>query len=253
VAARASGGPTRRSAALGLQFEEIANPAAFARDPALAWGFYGHRLALYRRTVPHRGFALLREIAAGLPGGAFVFTSNVDGQFQKAGFAEARIMEVHGSIHHLQCQRGCRGEVCGRRKAFEPRVDEEACRLLGEPPRCPHCGDIARPNILMFGDWGWIARRTEVQEAALVGLAGACAQASGDRTRRRRERAHGAPLRRVDRRSAGAHQPAGRAEPPRGRRSPALRRARRHRRRPHTRLAPCRAPLTRRIRYAAFM
>ncbi len=167
---RGSEGFWRAYPALGrarLHFEEIANPAAFAHDPALAWGFYGHRLALYRRTVPHRGFALLREIAAGLPGGAFVFTSNVDGQFQKAGFAEARIMEVHGSIHHLQCQRGCRGEVWSA-EGFEPRVDEEACRLLGEPPRCPHCGDIARPNILMFGDWGWIARRTEVQEAALA-------------------------------------------------------------------------------------
>jgi NAD-dependent SIR2 family protein deacetylase len=167
---RGSAGFWRAYPALGrarLQFEEIANPAAFARDPALAWGFYGHRLALYRRTVPHRGFALLREIAAGLSAGAFVFTSNVDGQFQKAGFAQERIMEVHGSIHHLQCQRACRGEVWSA-EGFEPRVDEEACRLLGEPPRCPHCGDIARPNILMFGDWGWIARRTEVQEAALA-------------------------------------------------------------------------------------
>ena len=167
---RGSAGFWRAYPALGrarLRFEEIANPAAFERDPALAWGFYGHRLALYRRTVPHRGFALLREIAAGLPAGAFVFTSNVDGQFQKAGFAEARIMEVHGSIHHLQCQRACRGEVWPAGD-FEPQVDEEACRLLGEAPRCPHCGGIARPNILMFGDWGWIARRTEVQEAALV-------------------------------------------------------------------------------------
>ena len=155
----------------GLQFEEIANPAAFARDPPLAWGFYGHRLALYRRTVPHRGFALLREIAAGLPGGAFVFTSNVDGQFQKAGFAEARIMEVHGSIHHLQCQRGCRAAVWSAGD-FEPRVDEEACRLLGEPPHCPHCGGIARPNILMFGDWAWIPARTEAQETALVAWLG---------------------------------------------------------------------------------
>jgi len=150
-----------------VRFEEIANPAAFERDPALAWGFYGHRLALYRRIVPHRGFALLQEIAAGLRGGAFVFTSNVDGQFQKAGFADARIMEVHGSIHHLQCQRGCRGAVwCA--EGFEPQVDEEACRLLDEPPRCPHCGGVARPNILMFGDWAWIPRRTEAQEAGLV-------------------------------------------------------------------------------------
>lgn len=167
---RGSEGFWRAYPALGrarLNFEEIANPAAFARDPALAWGFYGHRLALYRRTVPHRGFALLQEIADRLSGGGFVFTSNVDGQFQKAGFAAARIMEVHGSIHHLQCLRGCRGEVWSA-EGFAPQVDEEVCRLLGEPPRCPHCGGIARPNILMFGDWGWISRRTEAQETALV-------------------------------------------------------------------------------------
>ena len=77
-------------------------------------------------------------------------------------------MEVHGSIHHLQCQRACRGEVWSA-EGFEPRVDEEACRLLGEPPRCPHCGDIARPNILMFGDWGWVERRTELQYQRLQG------------------------------------------------------------------------------------
>ena len=167
---RGSEGFWRAYPALGrarLQFEEIANPATFARAPALAWGFYGHRLALYRRIVPHRGFALLQEIAARLSGGSFVFTSNVDGQFQKAGFADARIMEVHGSIHHLQCQRGCRGEVWSA-EGFAPQVDEEHCRLLGEPPRCPHCGGGARPNILMFGDWNWIARRTEAQQVALV-------------------------------------------------------------------------------------
>jgi len=150
-----------------IAFEEIACPDAFVRTPTLAWGFYGHRLNLYRHTVPHRGFAILQAIGARLARGAFVFTSNVDGQFQKAGFADARIMEVHGSIHHLQCQRGCRGAVwCA--EGFEPQVDEEACRLLGEPPRCPHCGGVARPNILMFGDWAWIPRRTEAQEAGLV-------------------------------------------------------------------------------------
>ena len=44
-----------------IAFESIANPAAFASDPALAWGFYGHRLDLYRRTEPHAGFRLLQK------------------------------------------------------------------------------------------------------------------------------------------------------------------------------------------------
>ncbi|MBL9109369.1 MAG: NAD-dependent protein deacetylase, partial [Myxococcales bacterium] len=67
---------------LGLSFVDLANPRWFSTDPDLAWGFYGHRLALYRRTVPHSGFARLREIASRLRHGAFVLTSNVDGQFQ---------------------------------------------------------------------------------------------------------------------------------------------------------------------------
>ncbi len=145
----------------GLQFEEIANPAAFARDPPLAWGFYGHRLALYRRTVPHRGFALLREIAAGLPGGAFVFTSNVDGQFQKAGFAEARIMEVHGSIHHLQCQRGspCRGLVCwGFRAAGGPGGLQAARRAPVLPALRRHRA-AQHPDVRRLGGGFRRARR----------------------------------------------------------------------------------------------
>jgi NAD-dependent SIR2 family protein deacetylase len=149
-----------------LSFEQIANPTHFARDPALAWGFYGHRLALYRRTVPHEGFAILRRFAESLDAGAFVFTSNVDGQFQKAGFAAERVCEVHGSIHHLQCCGPC-GEAIWPADDFSPEVDEVACRLLAPPPRCPHCGDLARPNILMFGDGAWLEERTRVQQSRL--------------------------------------------------------------------------------------
>ena len=94
-------------AKLGLSFEELANPVWFERDPAVAWGFYGHRFELYRRTTPHEGFAVLRRWAAGKDHGCFVFTSNVDGHFQKAGFAPERVVECHGSIHHLQCADSC--------------------------------------------------------------------------------------------------------------------------------------------------
>ena len=30
-------------------------------------------------------------------------------------------------------------------------------------PLCPRCGAVARPNILMFGDYGWIEERTRRQ------------------------------------------------------------------------------------------
>ena len=33
-----------------LRFESVASLETFHTDPTLAWGFYGHRLSLYRRT-----------------------------------------------------------------------------------------------------------------------------------------------------------------------------------------------------------
>ncbi|HNC51051.1 MAG TPA: Sir2 family NAD-dependent protein deacetylase [Accumulibacter sp.] len=147
-----------------IAFEQIANPAAFARNSRLAWGFYGHRLNLYRHTVPHEGFQILRRIGEGLPHGAFVFTSNVDGQFQKAGFAETRISECHGSIHHLQCFGACHDAIWPA-DDFHPEIDEERCLLSSELPLCPHCRGMARPNILMFGDWQWLSERSDAQEA----------------------------------------------------------------------------------------
>lgn len=150
----------------GIHFQEIASPESFRSHPRLAWGFYGHRLNLYRRTLPHDGFRILLELADSMPRGAFVVTSNVDGQFQKAGFRDSVICEVHGSIHHLQCLKGCAGDIWPARN-FEPVVDEEQCLLTSALPTCPHCGGLARPNILMFGDGGWLEFRERIQDAAL--------------------------------------------------------------------------------------
>ncbi|AXK64765.1 Sir2 family NAD-dependent protein deacetylase [Burkholderia sp. IDO3] len=149
-----------------FEFHEIASPQAFRAHPQLAWGFYGHRLGLYRDTVPHAGFAILRRWMDAMPNGGFVLTSNVDGQFQKAGFDPARIVEIHGSIHAMQCLRPCSDDTWSA-APFTPDVDMATCRLVGELPRCPRCGGLARPNILMFCDRGWLGARHEAQERAL--------------------------------------------------------------------------------------
>lgn len=145
-----------------LDFSEIASPRAFEEDPGLAWGFYGHRLNLYRNTVPHPGFDILRQWGERMLLGARVFTSNVDGQFQKAGFSEDQIHECHGSIHHLQCINDCKSGIW-RADGFAPVVDAEACRLLNSPPLCPQCQSLSRPNVLMFNDWNWLPQRSESQ------------------------------------------------------------------------------------------
>ena len=148
---------------LGVSFVDMANPGWFARDPELAWGFYGHRLELYRATEPHRGFGILQRWAENLEYGSFVFTSNVDGHFQRAGFDRSRVIECHGSIGHLQCTEPCSHEIW-RADDFEIEVDEDSFRAVSALPRCPHCGLVARPNVLMFGDWHWAPGRTSAQE-----------------------------------------------------------------------------------------
>jgi NAD-dependent SIR2 family protein deacetylase len=153
-------------ARLGIAFEEMANPAWFQRDPELAWGFYGHRLNLYRATVPHGGFSILRRWGEEVGGGVFVFTSNVDGQFGKAGFYD-NVVECHGSIHHLQCTRNCDGSIW-EADSVDLQVDEATFRATPPLPSCPRCGSLARPNVLMFGDWGWIPERTHRQETAFT-------------------------------------------------------------------------------------
>ena len=145
-----------------IDFRSIASPEAFMRMPSRAWGFYGHRLNLYRDTVPHDGFRLLREMAAGMSHGAFVVTSNVDGQFQKAGFPENDVCEIHGSIHYLQCLSNC--DLIWPADDFRPEVDLEQCSIVSPMPRCPRCNELARPHIMMFNDWRFIMDSVERQQ-----------------------------------------------------------------------------------------
>ena len=95
---------------LGPAVRGAGRPRPLRRRPALAWGFYGHRLALYRRRcrTPGSPCSAAGRGAADLG----VFTSNVDGQFQarQASTPDAS-PRCHGSIHRLQCPAGCGAPV----------------------------------------------------------------------------------------------------------------------------------------------
>jgi NAD-dependent SIR2 family protein deacetylase len=119
-------------------------------------------MELYRRTVPHTGFAILRGWVRRMRQGAFVFTSNVDGHFERAGFAPEQIVEVHGSFEGMQCTNECGIEIFPGR-SIEVGIDPETMRAVGRLPECPSCGALARPNILMFGDFEWHSTRTDAQ------------------------------------------------------------------------------------------
>jgi NAD-dependent SIR2 family protein deacetylase len=152
-------------AAQRISFERMAQPMWFKERPSMAWAFYGHRLKMYRNTTPHAGSSMLHRWCGRAPAGSFVVTSNVDGQFQKAGFAATAIAEQHGSIHRLQCHQPCSPATW---QAPDAHLDIDLATLeaRGRLPACPHCGQIARPNILMFNDPDWIDTVTRQQMRA---------------------------------------------------------------------------------------
>ncbi|HBE67725.1 MAG TPA: NAD-dependent deacetylase [Planctomycetaceae bacterium] len=145
----------------GRQFSEMSNPSWFQRDPQTAWGFFGHRFNLYNATTPHIGFSILDGLSKRFGGNTAIFTSNVDGQFQKSGIAADVILECHGSIHYLQCVDMCCDDIWD---AGDLLLKVDGDIRAAEPlPRCSHCDSLARPNILMFGDYAWLSSRADEQ------------------------------------------------------------------------------------------
>ena len=144
-----------------MSFAQVATQDALNKDPRLAWSLYGHMFDLFNETIPHTGFQSLLAIAEKKED-YFVITSNIDYHFQKAGFDENKIYEIHGRITKCQCTE------CGILWTMteDTKFDIGSNMLyLDEIPICDECGGLARPNIMMFNDYGFDNEETEIQAA----------------------------------------------------------------------------------------
>jgi NAD-dependent deacetylase len=119
---------------------EYATIAAFRRDPVKVWEFYALRFEVLLRAEPNAGHRALAELdRRGLV--RAVITQNVDGLHERAG--SRRIVEVHGSIRTASCL------ACGETVPFAGVVE----LLASAPaPPCPRCGEILKPDVVMFGE-----------------------------------------------------------------------------------------------------
>ena len=151
----------------GFSFVEMANPSWFDREPAVAWGFYGHRLNLYRATTPHEGFQILkrwgtseRAAICSCSRQTWTVSSSVPASIPNGSLSAT----VPSTIS--QCAVPCRDEIWSADEALVS-VDEATLKAADPWPECPYCGRIARPNVLMFGDWAWVAHRSSAQHQRL--------------------------------------------------------------------------------------
>jgi len=140
-----SGIPTFRGAGGlwgDLRAEDLATPAAFARDPQRVWDWYRWRRSIVARARPNAGHLALAQFERGRTPAAFTLvTQNVDGLHTRAG--SGRPIELHGNLWRLRCL------DCGSERV------EEAEGTAGEAeplPRCPACGGLERPAVVWFGE-----------------------------------------------------------------------------------------------------
>jgi NAD-dependent SIR2 family protein deacetylase len=83
---------------------ELATPDAFARDPALVWGWYEWRRAHVLRAAPNPAHHAIAQLEKKAPQFTLV-TQNVDDLHERAG--SENILHLHGEVTRPYCER-CR-------------------------------------------------------------------------------------------------------------------------------------------------
>lgn len=80
----------------------------------------------------------------------FVYTTNTDGQVQKAGFEPDRVYASEGDYAQLQCKRACCDKLYESGDLLEGMIHSMGGNLEiagNRIPRCPYCGDYLVPHI----------------------------------------------------------------------------------------------------------
>ncbi len=159
-----SGIPDFRSAT-GIWAEvdpfEVASIQAFRRNPARVWRFYRDRIGLLREAAPNAAHEAIAELERrGLV--QAVVTQNIDTLHSRAGSRD--VVEVHGSIRSAQCL-GC---------LWTEPADAVVAQLgTVDVPACPHCGEVLKPGVVLFGELlppAAIERATQLARSARLVL-----------------------------------------------------------------------------------
>jgi NAD-dependent deacetylase len=95
-----------------------------------------------------------------------VITQNIDGLHQRAG--STNVLEVHGSMKTLTCIR-----------CFQPVDGQDIIEIYletGKIPYCPDCGNILKPDIVLFGEQlparTWLKAQDAARQCDLMIVAG---------------------------------------------------------------------------------
>lgn len=119
--------------------EAMISRSFFDRDPARFFSFYFDRM-IAADAQPNRAHRKLAELERAGTLSAVV-TQNIDGLHQKAG-SEA-VLELHGSVLRNFCMGCARAYSLEDVGALHKAADDGV-------PRCPTCGSIVKPDVVLY-------------------------------------------------------------------------------------------------------
>lgn len=138
--------------------------AGFYPFPTLEeqWAYWSRHIWYNRyEPAPKDTYAVLHDLVRDR--NYFAITTNVDHQFQRAGFSKSRLFYTQGDYGLWQCSVPCHAQTYDNRDAVERMVREQkGCRIPTElVPHCPICGKPMAMNLrcddTFVEDAGWHA------------------------------------------------------------------------------------------------
>lgn len=112
------------------------------------WAYWSRYICINRYTDVDNGtykrlFELVRDRDY------FVITTNVDHQFQKAGFDKQRLFYTQGDYGLFQCSKPCCRETWDNEAAIVKMLDSQKNMRIPTAliPRCPRCGRPVTMNL----------------------------------------------------------------------------------------------------------
>ena len=121
----------------GMQIEEALSGEMFQMNPEITWKYVSQIEAACRDKKPNSGHYLISKLES-LGKNIWVLTQNIDGFHHQAG--SSNVIDIHGHIYDLKCP-SCH---------YRDKVD--SYDSLEIPPKCPECGTIIRPDVVLFNE-----------------------------------------------------------------------------------------------------
>ena len=121
----------------GMPIERALSGDIIEERPELTWKYLAQIEKACRDAKPNRAHEVIALMEAHFER-LWTLTQNVDGFHPQAG--ARNVIDIHGDLHHLRCLR------C----PYRCTVDDYSA--LSFPPRCPECGAIVRPDVVLFGE-----------------------------------------------------------------------------------------------------